>query len=69
MLREPIVNAVREAKFHIYAIASVDEGIELLTGVVAGEADAQGNWTTGSVNDRVNRRLQEFADTLKQYKQ
>ncbi len=69
MLREPIVNAVREAKFHIFAIASVDEGIELLTGVVAGVADAQGNWTTGSVNDRVNRRLQEFADTLKQYKQ
>ena len=69
MLREPIVNAVREAKFHIFAVASIEEGIELLTGVPAGEPDAQGNWPAESVNDRVNRRLQEFADTLKRYKQ
>jgi ATP-dependent Lon protease len=69
MLREPIVGAVRDGKFHIYAVATIDEGIELLTGVSAGEADAGGNWPADSVNDRVNRRLQEFADTLKGYKQ
>ena len=68
MLRQNIVDAVRQGKFHIYAIETIDEGIELLTGVPAGTRDEQGNWPADSVNGRVNRTLQEFADTLKEFK-
>ena len=68
MLRENIVDAVRQGQFHIYAIETIDEGIELLTGVQAGTKDPQGNWPADSVNGRVNRTLQEYADTLKEFK-
>jgi predicted ATP-dependent protease len=68
MLRENIVEAVRQGQFHIYAIETIDEGIELLTGVPAGARDEQGNWPEDSVNGRVNRTLQEFAETLKEFK-
>ncbi len=68
MLRQNIVDAVRQGKFHIYAIETIDEGIELLTGIPAGTRDEQGDWPADSVNGRVNRTLQEFADTLKEFK-
>ena len=42
MLREDIVDAVREGKFHIYPVRTIDEGIELLTGVPAGERGEDG---------------------------
>jgi lon-related putative ATP-dependent protease len=57
MLRTDIVAAVAEGKFHIYPIATVDEGIEMLTGVPAGERDADGNYPPESVNGRVMARL------------
>lgn len=67
MLREEVVNAVKNGKFHIYAISTIDEGIEMLTGVPAGELQKDGSWTAGSVNDRVNRQLQELADTWRKF--
>jgi lon-related putative ATP-dependent protease len=68
MLRQNIVEAVRQGQFHIYAVDTIDEGIELLTGVPAGQKDDRGAWPEDSVNERVNRTLQDFADTLRQYK-
>jgi lon-related putative ATP-dependent protease len=62
MLREDVVQAVRDSRFHIYAVAAVDEGIGLLTGVEAGVADAEGNYPEGSVNERVQKRLLEMAE-------
>ncbi len=56
-LREEVVSAVREGKFHIYVVASVNEGIELLTGVAAGEADQQGAYPTQSVHGLVTAKL------------
>ncbi len=61
MLRSDVVQAVADGKFHVYAVATVDEAVELLTGVAAGEADAVGNWPAESVNGRVAHRLQQFS--------
>ncbi len=62
VLRSDVVRAVREGKFHVYAVSTVDEGIALLTGVPAGEPDAEGNYPEGTVNYRVHKRLLEMAE-------
>jgi len=62
MLRHNIVEAVRRKKFFVYAIRTVDEGIELLTGIAAGERKADGSFPTGSVHDRVDKKLAEFSN-------
>jgi len=66
MLRQEVVRAVAEGKFHIYPVATVDEGIEILTGVPAGERDEKGRFPKGTVHARVLARLQEFARRLEQ---
>ncbi len=65
MLREDVVQAVAEGKFHIYAISTVEEGIELLTGVPAGEMDANGNYPEGTIYARVQAKLNMYAENLK----
>jgi len=60
MLRPDVVQAVKDGKFHIYAVATIDEGIELLTGVPAGEADKKGVYPPGTVNGKVMARLAEL---------
>ena len=62
MVRPDVAAAVAEGRFHVWAVSSVDEGIEILTGVPAGELDAGGNWPAGTVNHAVQRRLARFAD-------
>ena len=65
MLREDVVDAVRAGQFHIYVIESVDEGLELLTGLPAGERDAEGVFTADSIHARVEARLRKFAEHAK----
>jgi predicted ATP-dependent protease len=65
VLRDDVVQAVREGKFHIYPIETIDQGIELLTGTPAGEADAEGNYPEGTVNYLVQRRLLEMSEEEK----
>lgn len=60
MLREDVVAAVRDGKFHIYAIDTVDDGIEILTGIKAGKANAKGEFPKGSVNYLVKQSLEEY---------
>jgi lon-related putative ATP-dependent protease len=62
MLRPQVVEAVEEGRFHIYPVGHVDEGIELLSGLAAGERDPEGAYPEGSVNARVADRLQGMAD-------
>jgi lon-related putative ATP-dependent protease len=62
MLRRDVVAAVEAGRFRIHAVRHVDEGIELLTGVPAGTADAAGEYPEGSVNRRVRDRLRSFAE-------
>jgi lon-related putative ATP-dependent protease len=61
MLRQDVIAAVAEGKFHVYAVSHVDQAIELLTGVAAGVADVTGSYPPDSVNGRVARRLQELS--------
>jgi len=61
MLREDVVEAARAGRFHVWAVRSVDEGIALLTGLPAGERDADGKFPEGSVNGKVEARLLELA--------
>jgi lon-related putative ATP-dependent protease len=62
MLRKDVVAAVQEDRFHVWAVSTVDEGIELLTGVTAGERGAEGKFPEGSVNAKVEARLLELAE-------
>jgi len=61
MLREDVVQAVADGRFHIYPVEYIDQGIELLTGVPAGERDEQGRYPEGSINDLVEKRLLQLA--------
>jgi predicted ATP-dependent protease len=67
MLREDVVKAVLEGQFHIYSVKTIDEGVEVLTGVPAGERKEDGTYPEGTVNYRVNNQLREFAEKLKGY--
>ena len=62
MLREDVVQAVAAGQFHIYPVTTVDEAIELLTGIVAGQPDEDGQFPEGSVNQRVDAQLAALAD-------
>ncbi len=61
ILRREVVEAVKKGKFHIYAVETVEQGIELLTGVPAGEPDRAGNYPADTVYGRVQKRLTELA--------
>ena len=64
MLHEEVVEAVKSGLFHVYAAKSIDEGIEILTGISAGERQPDGTYPEGSVNDRAGKRLAEMAAKL-----
>jgi len=66
MLREDVVEAVRKGEFHIWPIKTIDEGIEILTGVPAGELQPDGTYPEGTVNARVMERLRELAQASKE---
>lgn len=61
MLRPEIVEAVNDGLFNVYGVASIDQGIEILTGVEAGKRDENGQFSPGTINRKVEDRLREFA--------
>ena len=68
MLRHDVVAAVEAGQFRIYAVETIDQGIEILTGIPAGERDeAHGQYPEGSINDRVEKRLLAMAEKLKEF--
>ena len=67
MLREDVVDAVREGQFHVWSVRTVDEGIELLTGKPAGERDAEGRFSEETVNFLVDQRLDSMSQTLRDF--
>ncbi len=67
MLRDDVIAAVREGKFHVYPVRRVEEGIELLTGAEAGERNAERKFPEASVFGRVDNRLRELAVMMKEF--
>ncbi len=67
MLRADIVQAVEDGRFTIYAIDTVDDGIEILTGVKAGKADNKGNYPKGTVNYLVEESLRQYYQDYARY--
>lgn len=60
-----IVDAVKSGLFHIYAISTIEEGIEILTGVPAGKKDENGNFPAGTINYLAYQKLKKYADASK----
>jgi len=67
MLRKDVVKTVEEGKFHIYPVKTIDQGIEILTGVEAGERQEDGRFKEGTVNDLVDKKLRELGTKIKEY--
>ena len=67
MLKEEVVQAVEQGRFHIWSVSSIEEGIEILTGVKAGLLQADGTFEEGTVNDLANKRLCELAGAMRKY--
>ena len=68
MLKKEVIDTTREGKFHIYSIDSIEDGIEILTGMPAGEMQPDGNYPEGTLNFLVAKKLQEFSEALKEKK-
>jgi lon-related putative ATP-dependent protease len=67
MLSEEVVDAVKQGRFHIYPVSTIDEGIEILTGVKAGVLKIDGNYEADTVHFKVNKRLTEMAEEITKF--
>ena len=67
MLSEEVIEAVRQGQFHIYAVETVDQGIELLTGVPAGQRQPDGSYPEGTLHHAVQQRLRALAEGLRDF--
>lgn len=67
MLRESVTEAIRDGRFHVWAVRTIDEGLEILTGLPAGEAGEDGRYAEGTINARVSARLADLADRLRRF--
>ncbi len=64
MLKDEVIEAVKNEKFQIFAVKNVDEGIEILTGLKAGKRLASGKFSKDSINFRIDKTIEEFNDKL-----
>jgi ATP-dependent Lon protease len=67
MLRDEVIEAVAQGQFHIYPVGTVEQGIEILTGVGAGKHNSNGKFGLGSVFARVDARLHDMAQTMRKF--
>jgi predicted ATP-dependent protease len=66
-LKQEVIDAVKAAKFHIYPVSTIEEGIEVLTGVPAGKKVPNGGYEENTIYGLVDKRLREMAETLKRF--
>ena len=64
-LSDEVITAVKEGKFHIYAISTIDEGIEILTGVPAGRKNKDGHFPNGTINYLAQEKLKKYYENSK----
>lgn len=69
MLRQEVIQAVADGKFHIYPITYIEQGLELLSGLPMGELDADEQYPAGSFNHALSARLEEFQEVLEKQNQ
>ena len=69
MLKDEVLEAAKKGLFHIWPIRTIEEGIEVLTGVPAGELQSDGYYPDGTIFKLVNQRLTQMADTLLKFKE
>ena len=67
MLRHDVVQAAREGRFRVFPIETIDQGIELLTGVPAGVRDGAGEYPADSINGRIEQKLEALSDVVRQF--
>ena len=67
MLKQEVIDAVREGKFHIYAVNTIDEGLAVLTGLEAGELDEGGAYPEGTANYEIVGHLIAWAEKMENY--
>jgi lon-related putative ATP-dependent protease len=67
MLKEEVLDAVRNGKFHIYPVSTIEEGIEVLTGKSAGKQVPEGGYEENTIYGLVDKRLKEMAETVKRF--
>jgi lon-related putative ATP-dependent protease len=66
MLKKEVVDAVKDGKFHVWAIGHIDEALELLTGLPAGRRLPDGAWEPDTVNDKVDKKLRQMMELAKE---
>jgi len=67
MLKQEVIDTVKEGKFHIWAISTIEEGIEILTGMEAGTLQPDGTYPEGTLSRRVDERLVELAEIVRKF--
>jgi predicted ATP-dependent protease len=67
MLRKDVIEVVKEGKFHIYPVRTIEQGIEILTGVEAGARLDNGRFKEGTVNDLVDKKLRELGIKIREF--
>ena len=68
MLKEEVINAIKEKRFHIWPVSTIGEGIEVLTDIPAGGREADGTFPIDTINGRVQNRLDKMAERRKEYR-
>lgn len=67
-LSDEVIHSVKNKEFHIYAISTIEEGIEILTGVPAGRKDSLGNFPAGTINYLAYEKLKKYSKTVRTIK-
>jgi predicted ATP-dependent protease len=67
MLKDEVVEAVIAGKFNVWSVETIDQGIEILTGVPAGELQPDGNYPEGSISFLVDKRLRDIVESMKKF--
>ena len=67
MLKQDVIDAVKEGKFHIWAISTIEEGVEILTGMEAGTLQPDGTYPKGTLSRRVDDRLVELGEIVRKF--
>ena len=68
MLKKEVVDAVKDGKFHVYQVSTVEEGIEILTGIPAGEPDPGGDYPEGTLYHKVQQKLKLYLQRSVKFK-